>query len=484
MTDKIEVLIYNGYDAGPNGVKNTKEALNTDEFSVKTAATLSSITLTGKQVLILGGGDSGWAYINNKNISWTAIREFIKNGGGLVATCAGAYAASKNVVDINGKSYYSESQPQGLAPHVISRVMEEPLGSIPFVFVGPECRQIGKEPIQQNMLHWRGPAMMPVSETESPIIFALYDLKSDKNSYNLAGVIGDTYGDGKVILSGPHPELDPKDPALVRNMVRWAAKKGGSNMIDSNNMDNTNIRIVKSDFKLMITAVENYQGTPNKVYIRTNGVKQSTYFTKSKFDTIKARWDAFKIKEGREPNYIDTNPATNTTGYVRIPPYDYFFQQTDFWCGPTSLETVLSTYNIYPSPDVYTAQKILAEIMGTHMDYSGTSHNGMIQGANHYILKAQFVSFSRTGIQGIADKIKDGCRVIVNIMTGDEIDGGWRFPGYSGSFGHYIVIVGVNPDTGDVVIADPDRNVKTVSWNTMLKATSLISSPSLMLIWK
>jgi len=33
------------------------------------------------------------------------------------------------------------------------------------------------------------------------------------------------YGSGRVLLSGPHPEMDPQNPRLLARMILWTAKK-------------------------------------------------------------------------------------------------------------------------------------------------------------------------------------------------------------------------------------------------------------------
>ena len=66
-----------------------------------------------------------------------------------------------------------------------------------------------------------GPAM---STNNTQIVMANF---ADNNTgyQNYAAIIGDTYGSGRVILSGPHPELSPENPQLLTNMVLWVTKK-------------------------------------------------------------------------------------------------------------------------------------------------------------------------------------------------------------------------------------------------------------------
>ena len=38
-----------------------------------------------------------------------------------------------------------------------------------------------------------------------------------------AAIVGDTYGNGRTVLSGPHPELTPTNYTLLDNLIVWAA---------------------------------------------------------------------------------------------------------------------------------------------------------------------------------------------------------------------------------------------------------------------
>jgi glutamine amidotransferase-like uncharacterized protein len=40
-----------------------------------------------------------------------------------------------------------------------------------------------------------------------------------------AAIFGVTYGSGRVLLSGSHPEADPQNPLLLARMILWTAKK-------------------------------------------------------------------------------------------------------------------------------------------------------------------------------------------------------------------------------------------------------------------
>ena len=41
---------------------------------------------------------------------------------------------------------------------------------------------------------------------------------------NYGAIVGDYYYQGRSILSGPHPELDPQHPSILARLVAWTAK--------------------------------------------------------------------------------------------------------------------------------------------------------------------------------------------------------------------------------------------------------------------
>ncbi len=68
---------------------------------------------------------------------------------------------------------------------------------------------------------YTGPAM---TTNDNQSIMATY---ADNNTGYLGypAIIEDTYRNGRFILSGPHPEMNPQNPELLSNMLLWVSKK-------------------------------------------------------------------------------------------------------------------------------------------------------------------------------------------------------------------------------------------------------------------
>lgn len=221
-TQTINVLIYNGNGTINNCVEGVKTCLTNVNnnnllpgytFRYSTSPIITSTILSHYDVLIMPGGSSGWKYINTLN--HTIIQKYISNGHGYIGICAGAYAGSQNVDNLYPAF--------GVAPHIMSKVVTYE-GTIPVTITQNGSKIFNlNNPI--NLAHYNGPAMYT---TENSTIFATYtDNSTGYQDYG--AIVGDTYGNGKTILSGPHPELDPQNPILLAKMIIWASNINSTN---------------------------------------------------------------------------------------------------------------------------------------------------------------------------------------------------------------------------------------------------------------
>ena len=443
-------------------------------------------------------------YVENAGIIKPDLLNFVANGGSSVDICSGAFAAAYAVLNDDGTvKYYAWN----IAPRVKAKIFNA-VGEV-LMTITPQGEKILGVNGTIKIDHENG----PVFEVEEGVI-VLATYASGPYIGQPAVVV-----DGKQILSGPHWELNivtnadgssvPQYPDQFLNMI-IAAYEGGNNVVDVNDLDNVvSVKIMQSDFKLMNDGVADYEREyPGKlfaeVYIRQDGIKQTKYVTRSKYYSLLAIWNAFIKANDRQPNYIYINSPTTPkptpppapAGYVRVAPFDYYNQFNDYVCGDASWMMALSCFDIYPLNnseqdclnDPQAAELIIAGISGTQMNPNGTSHAGMLAVASHYGLQAEFVSFAGLGIQGLADAIAAGKVPIVNILLSNGTD--WSFPQYiieDLDEGHYIFVIGVDVATQTITVGDPDRpenGIETIPYSQVAMGSSLLSSPSLLLIWK
>ncbi|MCE5213581.1 MAG: BPL-N domain-containing protein, partial [Methanobacterium sp.] len=219
----VKVLIYNGNYAASscvNGIKTSLDSANTNNlvpgyyFSYATSTVINSSTLSGYDVLAMPGGSGGYYYLNSSNISGSAIKSFVSNGGGYLGICAGAYSAAYYTQD-----YYNG---WGLAPNVTcTHPNHEGDLTVQITSTGEDV--LGINGIV-TLAHYNGPAMYA---SGNAIVFATYADNIIKSN-GMAAIVGDFYGQGRVVLSGPHPELDPQVPIIIANLIVWAANYSGT----------------------------------------------------------------------------------------------------------------------------------------------------------------------------------------------------------------------------------------------------------------
>jgi glutamine amidotransferase-like uncharacterized protein len=213
----VEVLIYNGSGVMESSVDGIEDCLNdsnnqnisSHKFDYKTTSIINSTTLSGYNVLIMPGGEA-IDYFDNDKIDNASIKQFVSEGNGYVGICAGAYAASDYIT--------GDFQGWGLASDV-NTTTENYEGTLTISTTSYGYKLINSTLTDIHMD--TGPAM---TTTNNQIVMATY---ADNNTgyQNYPAIIGDTYGGGRVILSGPHPEMDPENPQLLTNMLLWASKK-------------------------------------------------------------------------------------------------------------------------------------------------------------------------------------------------------------------------------------------------------------------
>jgi glutamine amidotransferase-like uncharacterized protein len=213
----IEVLIYNGTGSMESSVDGIEACLNesnnnnmsTHKFNYSTTSVINSTTLSGCNVLIMPGGEA-IDYFDNDKINNDSIKQFVSEGKGYIGICAGAYAASNYVTgDFPG---------WGLASDVnTSTESYQGVLTISATSSGTKLLNGTLTDIYMDT----GPAM---TTNDNQNVMATY---ADNNTGYLgyAAIIEDTYGNGRVILSGPHPEMNPQNPQLLTNMLLLVSKE-------------------------------------------------------------------------------------------------------------------------------------------------------------------------------------------------------------------------------------------------------------------
>lgn len=230
----VNVLIYEGEASSTDSVEGViyclEEAQQNNpnlEFNYTTTDIINSNVLSGQDVLVISGGDIELLF-NDPAVNPSDIKKFVEDGNGYMGICAGAYAAS----NYNGE--YGSGW--GVSPN-IDCIYTYADGFVPLTFTSYGINTLkyssGRIEPCAFIPHANDTVTLPsfpVSNTPglykkgnyTPI--AIY-AENDTILSDYAAILDDTRGSGRIILSGPHPELDPAKPELVARMVLWASKR-------------------------------------------------------------------------------------------------------------------------------------------------------------------------------------------------------------------------------------------------------------------
>jgi glutamine amidotransferase-like uncharacterized protein len=326
----IKVLIYSGPEAASDcvaGVKtslataNSQNLVNGVKFNYATSTKITTSILSGYDLLVMPGGSGGGYYLKSSNIYGTAIKNFVKNGGGYLGICAGAYAAANFV-----HGYYNG---WGIAPHVNAYAVGY-TGNLPVTFTSDGTSVI-KRSGTLTLHHYNGAAMYLRSSGAK--IFAKYaDSKSGYKGY--AAIVGDYYGNGRVVLSGPHPELSPQYPDIIANLIVWATK----------------------------TTVSTTPSTPTTQKATVSQIQTAAASVKTFYETNK-----------RLPNYVTVNGAQLT-----MPKFMYLLATATIQLNSGSTSTI-TVKNVNAAPKI-----------------SGSIKSGNIQKAEYITVAKRIVTFINT----------------------------------------------------------------------------------------
>jgi hypothetical protein len=170
---------------------------------------------------------------------------------------------------------------------------------------------------------------------------------------------------------------------------------------------------------------------------------------------------------------------TDTNGWTLTGLYNQDYQDTGYTCGPSSAQMVFSAMGLSFN------ESQIASLAGTTT--AGTSHDQLYSAMRKLYPSLDIAEYylSDIGFDGIIGKLKNNCEIILHIRTGNlktdaDSNGVW-----SNDYGHYIFLVGVNPTSKRVRVADPTKGVKEFTYNQITNAINAVSNQkSIMVFYK
>jgi glutamine amidotransferase PdxT len=178
--------------------------------------------LKGMDVLVQPGGSGSKQSKTLEPEGLNAIRSFVKDGGGYVGICAGAYLATSGYTwslhILNADTVDSKHWARGFGPVTLK-----------FSSLGQTVLDEPKDNVICN--YHQGPLLAPGHEEGlapyEPI--ATFATEIAKNGAPTGVMVGTTamargvYGKGHVVAISPHPEKTDGLDNIVRRLVEWAA---------------------------------------------------------------------------------------------------------------------------------------------------------------------------------------------------------------------------------------------------------------------
>lgn len=342
----IKVLIYSGSGASANCVNGVKSALATANsknivpgivFSYASSTKLSSSILSGYNVLVMPGGESGAKYLNT--ISKSVIQTFVKNGGGYMGICAGAYSGTART-----DGYYNG---WGVAPHVYAKSVSYE-GQLTMTITTAGAK-ILKRSGTVTLAHYNGAAMYLKG---GGTIFGKYaDSKTKYKGY--ADIVGDYYGRGRTVLIGSHPELKPQYPSIVATLAAWSSRitnTGSTTSSPGTTPTKTTLKVTNSQ---VVTAAgkvkafyEKNKRMPSTVTVNGSALSMSKFLYLLTTVTT-------KINSGSTSTTTvkTVNSPSNSQGSIKKGD----IAKSEFISKAKSITSYINTYNRVPN---YTAIKL------------------------------------------------------------------------------------------------------------------------------
>ncbi len=207
-TKAQDVLIYSDDGTWLDGIIALEKFFEHQNVTTKRiyAADLNADTWNKQADAILFPG--GYSYNYQLAITLDAvdeIRDYVANGGAYIGICAGAYFASKTV-EWEGGSY----------PYELALFDGTATGSLDYIAPWPEYKMTQLTLDTENPINSDGETSISVLYYGGPILTPNTGVKVNTvatwdGANNAAAIINFEYDDGRVLLLGPHLEIEEDD---------------------------------------------------------------------------------------------------------------------------------------------------------------------------------------------------------------------------------------------------------------------------------
>ncbi|QDU16845.1 hypothetical protein CA11_46810 [Gimesia maris] len=223
----VRVAIFNFPKSGSKGHENLQRFLipeNGFQSTIISPEEIQDGQLKNFDVVIMPGGSGSGQAKALKPEGRAAVRTFVKNGGGYVGICAGAYLASSHYswsLDIINARVWDRAHWKRGKSNVTIQLT--PAGS----------EVLGKTKSKYNIYYSNGPLLVPDNQPDLPGYQVLASFESEVANNGAPAeamtgthaIIRSKFGSGRVICFSPHAETKNGPHSLIAIGVYWAANQ-------------------------------------------------------------------------------------------------------------------------------------------------------------------------------------------------------------------------------------------------------------------
>ncbi|MFW9888577.1 MAG: BPL-N domain-containing protein [Candidatus Thorarchaeota archaeon] len=215
----IKVAVYEGVTDEQSSSFSSRTALfwmfrwMNATVDVVTAADIRNDILVDYDIIAIPGGWA-WAYFQDlTNSGVVRIRNFVENGGAFFGVCAGAYFACDNIRWEGENIGYSLDLYPNLGIGPIEEIAAWPGYNMTRINLNKAVTgmDLSGEPDSHTLMYYGGP-YFETAGTDGVNVIATYDVNDEP------AIISYEYGQGRVVLSGPHVEWEED---ADRDGVAW-----------------------------------------------------------------------------------------------------------------------------------------------------------------------------------------------------------------------------------------------------------------------
>jgi predicted deacylase len=237
----IQVAIYDAGGTGGSGVQNIGRILESvSRFVIHHVgpADIQTGVLGQFDVVIFPGGSGSKEAAAIGTEGCEAVVRFVKDGGGYVGICAGAFLATAkydwSLALVNANTFTGNREIAGVGT---KSMWYRGKGTVKMELTDEGRNILGDIPGQIDVRYANGPILSPAGKKGLPEYVPLAHFRTEISLWepqegtmiNTPAIVASKIESGRAIAISPHPESCPELEPLVRRAVTWVA--GGAKEI-------------------------------------------------------------------------------------------------------------------------------------------------------------------------------------------------------------------------------------------------------------